>query len=347
MGRNLAVVLCLVVVFSLGANSILFAGGEDDPLFPDDGDKEKEKAEPAEKVQPGDEGEPAEEQADEEKDATCKECTHKKMCDVHKEAEKAALDSFNEFRKKKWKKEEEETRIAELTALIEEIAALTCEHPQYKSKKVADALGFVLRSEKSEVVRINALDLMDDRQDGLTCIKHMYTALKIKNGFNSEDHMRRILAAVAYFESPQTISFFEGKLESSNTAIAKTAYDCIVYVDGPEAIECLIEILQDCQQELVSHKRKWRNKGAKKNFNQVEKDLKDMTGHVPDIKASGGAAQYQRVAIKDWKEWLRKNTRKYEGNPKGDAAKKTWKRKITFKSKSPFEKPSGGGKKGR
>lgn len=337
----------MFLLFVLLAFSLAFVPGiavaDDDPLLPDDDDDDPpppkpddEPDDPLEQPNPGDNGRTEPEVKDVH---ACKECTKKKMCDLHKQKEKEVLDSFKEFKSKKWTKEQEKERVAEFSDLIEEIALLTVEHPQYKSKAVADALVSIFCGEKNEGLRIKTLDYIDTRQHASACLKGLQKSFGIKD-FNDEDMICRILSAIAYFESEGTVSLFYKYYENSEYKVQTAAIECIIYVDGQKAIGMLIELLGDLRNKAASRGGWGRWGGGNRGggdynalFDKVERALKDKTNHTPNIKDTVQRTTRQLETYKDWKTWWAKNGGRYKKSVKTNDDKSRMKANITKPSR--------------
>lgn len=339
--RNRLWILLLLFLFAVVTTQGLLAN-EDDPLLPDDGEEEIENPDPDEDEDPlfPDEGEkPGEKPGEEAKKpeiTACKDCTAKKMCPSHVEKEEETLDRLKDFLKKKWKKEQEKEREAQLIALLEEAAALTQEHPQYKSKGVAEALGKVLMSELNIEVRGKLLDLLDDRQREDVCLTYLQKYVLIKD-HNTEAMTSAAIAAMAYFENPKLVVFFKGFFDNPGWRIRNTAIECIAYTGGHAGISALISLFDECLR--LANKRGWGNP-----WSRINDQLKKLTNHIPDVKTNNlRQADIIRYHAKDWKDWWRSNSKRYEQPEKTDQERKAWKGRVrTFKQDS----PNSGGNRG-
>lgn len=329
--RNRILVLLVLFAVAIALNPVLVAGDDEDPLLPGDDDEGEDKPAPGEPGDedplkpPGDVEKPGE-AAEEPEDKTCKECTAKKMCAAHKEKEEETLGRLKDFLKKKWKKEQEKERVAELIVLLEEAAALTGEHPQYKSKDVAEALAKVLITEKDIDVRGKLLDLMDDRQREDVCLAYLRKYVGIKD-HNSEYMFYAAFAAIAYFENPKLVGFFESYFDVSSDRIRNAAIDSIGYIGGHAGISSLISLLDECIR--VANKHSWGNSGMGGPWYRIEGNLKKLTNHIPDVEVSGRRRKdAARYFVKDWKDWWKAGSRKYEKPSKTDQERKAWKNRV-------------------
>lgn len=347
--RSRILVLLLLLAFVLAVGQPTYAGEEEDPLLPDEGDEDIEKPDPGEEdpLNP-DEGEkPGEEGDKPAEDPACKICTAKKMCDPHKEKEKETLGRLKDFLKKNGKKEkkreDEDKRAAQLIALLEEVAALTYEHPQYKSKNVADALGKALITDVNIEVRGKLLDLLDDRQREDVCLKYLQTYV-LKKDHNTEAMKSAALAAIAYFQNPKLVGFLKGYFDNASWRIRLTSIDSIAYTGGHAGISALIGLLDECAREA---NKNWDEEGgASTPWRRINEYLKKLTNHTPDIDTSKiPNAMYVKYFAKDWKNWWRLNGRKYEKPEKTEQERKGWKYRVrAFKQDSPYPGGGGGGR---
>lgn len=332
--RGRIVLTAFLIVLALAFTSTLFAGDDplepddggdplapddgDDPLVPDDDEKKPEAGNDEATGERAPEGTPG--------DGRCRDCTKKKMCEEHVEAEKEAIRRLSEFRKKKWKKEEEKERLAQLLIIAEEVAELTGEHPQYKSKKVATELGKLLTSELDIDFRIEILLLMDDRQDAETCFKYFQKSLKMKN-FCDVGMVACTLAAIAYFENESTVPLVKGYFERNSRTIRPMVIDAIAYIGGRTAVSALVSLLDECGR--LAAKYDWDG-GIRRLWDEVTRHLSEMTPHICEVKTEGKPRNVAcKMVYNDWKAWWAVNGGKYEKFSKEERDRQRWKNRIS------------------